>query len=79
MSTQITNHELPEAVAYLGRELIARVETRIMSFVVSSNGCASRALAAQLLLDAQPGWYWQTPEGEYLTYVAKGTETRRDP
>lgn len=34
----------------------------------------SRAEAAQLVMDSKEGWYWQTPEGEFLTDVIKGKQ-----
>ena len=37
----------------------------------------TRAQAAQAILDSKEGWYVQTPEGEYLNYVATGHIERR--
>lgn len=42
----------------------------LISFEMNLDASISRAKAAQRVLDKKEGWYWQTPGGEYLAWVA---------
>lgn len=53
----------------IGQKVIREINIRIENWIYKSGGSVRDV--AHAMLSAQPGWYIQTPEGEYLSYLAQ--------
>lgn len=65
----MTKPDVAKAVKIAMEDLIADVQNVNRSL---EGKPVDRRIAASVVLRKKPGWYWQTPEGEYLLWVCDG-------